>query len=102
MGTLEQKLQERTEALKTAQAEEPTGSNIAWLKKNVVKLRTELQGLKMELEDAEASQGKTGFNPTVFDVVELNTDLPENAELRKAVDALESQFPSLKTKGLTP
>ena len=102
IGQLEAKVEARSQALKKALTQDEKGaSNIDWLKKNLVKLRTELQGLKMELEDMSASAGKA-TNPMVFDRIELHRSLPGDATIEKEVNALKERFPGLAKQGGNP
>ena len=102
IAQLESKVEARSQALKKALAEGEKGtSNTDWLKKNLVKLRTELQGLKMELEDLSAS-GEKAKNPMVFDRVELHQTLPEDESISKEVAALKERFPGLAKQGGNP
>jgi len=101
-NSLTQKLEERTSALAAATKEEPQGSNIQWLKKNVVKLRTELQQINMEIDEAKETPADAKTNRVVFDIIELRKDLPEENLLKDAVDKLEEKYPSLKKEGSEP
>jgi hypothetical protein len=69
---------------------------------NVVKLRTELQQINMEIDEAAEAPEDAKTNRVVFDVVELRKDLPEESLLKDAVGKLEEKYPFLEKEGSEP
>ena len=72
-------------------------TNVDWLKKNVVKLKTKAATLKMDLDAAAKAEGEE-VNTVVFDPVDLTADLPESGRVATGVAKLLQAYPLLREK----
>ena len=99
LGVLETKIKERSATLAEGMKENEAGgsTNVDWLKKNVVKLKTEVATLKMDLEAASKGEDEA-VNTVVFDPIDLTANLPESDRVATGVADLLLAYPLLKEK----
>ena len=92
---LTKRIASRTEAVGRAEKAGRTG-NLEWLKKNLVKLKTELQQARLSL--GEMTDAPANASVISWDLIAIDTALPEDAVVRAAVADLLSRHPSLAGK----
>ena len=99
LAVLETKIKERSATLQEGlRANEAGGNtNVDWLQKNVVKLKTKAATLTMELGDAVKKEGEA-VSTVVFDRIDLPTSLPESERFSNDISDLLQTYPALKEK----
>lgn len=93
VADLDKRIAERQAAIEAAKGDESKARNLGWLQQNLAKLRAERQAAQMELEDAGEGDAAQSF--IAYDYPEIRKDLPERADVRALVDALEKKHPAL-------
>ena len=93
--TLTERVSSRSTAIKEAESNNQT-SNLDWLKRDLVKARTELQMAKMDLGEFGDEKDEGSF--IVFDLVGIGKNLPEHPETSSRISALKETHPSLQKK----
>jgi len=92
---LEKRVASRTTAIQEAEATDQTG-NLDWLKKDLVKARTELQMAKMDLGEFDEESDQGSF--IAFDLIDIHSALPDHPETSALVQSLKEKHPSLEKK----
>lgn len=92
---IQKRLTDRTKAIQRAEEAGRTG-NLDWLKKNLVKLKTELQEIRLSLN--EMTDAPANASVISWDLIALDKTLPEHEQVRDSVVQLLTRQPSLVKK----
>ena len=98
-GEVVRRIASRTRAIEGAEEAGRQG-NLAWLKKNVVELKTELLEIRLSL--GEMTDAPANASVISWDLIPLDTSLPEHPEVQRTVSALLTRHPALRKKKTAP